>query len=177
MQVVYIDVETTGLDPETCQVLEVGCLVDDLSRPFDPITWSTYVKHDVIRGQIDALAMHASWIHKCKDGIYPVQVCYSLSGFLAKHVTPGQCWLGGKNVAFDIAFLAKLPGFKLEGLRLTITDWKFRSRFVDPGMLFFKNGIPSLQEICDQNGILYQAHTVLGDCVATALAVMNGLCL
>ena len=36
MPYVSIDIEPTGLDPDTCQVLEVGAVADDWVKPINP---------------------------------------------------------------------------------------------------------------------------------------------
>lgn len=179
-KVVYIDVETTGLDPDTCQVLEVACLVDDLSQEFNPSKWSCYVRHPLIRGEVDALAMHSSWIRETKNGIDPSIVSNRMCDFLSNHFREGDLVIGGKNVAFDVRFLATLPGFTLEGSRLRIKyTYTCSSRYVDPGMLFWNKGprpgIPSLAEIAALCGIEYTAHRAMDDCMVAALAVREGL--
>jgi len=56
---VLIDIETTGLTPETCQILEVGAVFDDWTKPVEELpTFHRIVTHQHIAGQPYALSMH-----------------------------------------------------------------------------------------------------------------------
>ena len=51
MPYVSIDIETTGLDPETCQILEIGAVFDNWTLPIrDLPTFHCYVVHKQIVG-------------------------------------------------------------------------------------------------------------------------------
>ena len=48
---VSIDIETTGLDPETCQILEIGAVWDDWTKPIDQLpVYHRLVYHKEYRG-------------------------------------------------------------------------------------------------------------------------------
>jgi oligoribonuclease (3'-5' exoribonuclease) len=56
---VAIDIETTGLDPETCQILELGAVIDDLVSPIESLPrFSIIVKYEIYTGQAGALVMN-----------------------------------------------------------------------------------------------------------------------
>ena len=58
---VSIDIETTGLDPETCQILEIGAVWDDWTKPIDQLpVYHRLVYHTEYRGSAYALAMNAN---------------------------------------------------------------------------------------------------------------------
>ena len=58
---VSIDIETTGLDPETCQILEIGAVWDDWTKPIDELpVYHRLVYHKEYRGSAYALAMNAN---------------------------------------------------------------------------------------------------------------------
>ena len=65
MKYISIDIETTGIDPETCQILSFGAILEDTS---DPQTYADSFKfyyefhYDRISGSPMALAMNASLI-------------------------------------------------------------------------------------------------------------------
>ena len=65
MKYVSIDLETTGLNPETCQIIEFGAVIDDTANP-KPLnelpTFHLYIdhmEHNTIRGEPFALSMHS----------------------------------------------------------------------------------------------------------------------
>ena len=63
MKYISIDIETTGLNPEYCQVLEVGAIIDDFSKcqPIDQLPrFQVYLMHDRIVGEPYALSMHSA---------------------------------------------------------------------------------------------------------------------
>ena len=60
MRYVSIDIETTGLDPETCQILEIGAVWDDWTKPIDELpVYHRLVVHKEYRGSAYALALNA----------------------------------------------------------------------------------------------------------------------
>ena len=49
---VSLDIETTGLNPENCQVLEIGAVIDDGTTPIEECpTFHCYVDHGLILGE------------------------------------------------------------------------------------------------------------------------------
>lgn len=115
MPYVAIDIETTGLDPETCQVLEVAFVLDDREkRVKDCPFYHAVVSHKFIMGEPYALQMNKSLLEKIARG----------EGVSTKTVVEGiRCWVRGRcpnrvlhplgrNVgSFDWQFLKRLPGF------------------------------------------------------------------
>ena len=61
MKYVSIDTETTGLNPERCQVIEFGAVIDDLSNP-QPIVklpkFQCYIRYPEYKGSAFALQMN-----------------------------------------------------------------------------------------------------------------------
>ena len=65
MPYVSIDIETTGLDPETCQILEVGAVFDDWTKAIGDLPkFHCYVIHKQIVGQPYALALNADTLRR-----------------------------------------------------------------------------------------------------------------
>lgn len=172
MKYASIDLETTGLDPETCKTIEIGMILDDLSNP-RPIAslpaFHCYVDCGIFTGQARALAMHAKIFERiaskapeyhylCEEsvGIY-------ISDFLRRNgygrserVNPA-----GKNFAsFDANFLKKLPGLSKEVF--------FSHRVIDPAMLYWNpmtdKALPDTKTCYERAGIREDvAHTALDD--------------
>jgi len=122
MSYVSIDIETTGLDPETCQTLEIGAVFDNWTLPLDKLPrFHCYVVHKQIVGQPFALALNADILRKLanpqktEDFLPPSEVADAMATWLgrcgwdvSKVVTPA-----GKNFAsFDRQFLKRLPNFE-----------------------------------------------------------------
>lgn len=144
MKYVSVDLETTGLDPTSCQVLMVAMIVENTARPGvaveDLPTFACYVRHPFYRGESIALAMNGKILEKLgsrdvfvshKDLRTPVEIvdgdCWQRSAerFLDEHFPAVPVIAAGKNVAgFDLRFF----------------DAALRSRFhhrtIDPGSLF-----------------------------------------
>lgn len=156
MSYISIDIETTGLDPEYCQVLEVGAIVDDFVTPVCELPYfHAYLHNDRFTGQPRALAMNARILDIIaekthKDIVYGER---NLSKAFARFVEPykqgRQVVAGGKNFGnFDREFLRRLQGWP--------QDIFFR-RIIDPGMLYFdplKDTVPpGTDECCRRAGL------------------------
>ena len=62
---ISIDIETTGLDPETCQILEIGAVWDDWTKPIDELPiYHRLVYHKEYRGNAYALALNANLLKR-----------------------------------------------------------------------------------------------------------------
>jgi len=171
MRWLSLDLETTGLDWTTCQILEVGAVVEDTAHPEVPVTelptFHSYVVNEPVAGQPFALAMHQHILHRIAKQVpgylylKPWQVYPELQDFIEKHFPQGRhVCLGGKNVAnFDRNFLRQLPGWD---------DSKFQHRTVDPTVLYWRPGsgeeLPSTKMCMDRAGIPGAvAHTAVED--------------
>ena len=178
MKYVSIDIETTGLNPETCQILELAAVVDDLrtQKPLDQLPkFQTLVRHPFYQGEPYALAMHPAIFkklaaappnldHPSGDGIIDVEgVMAKFFNFLTGPggYNPGDTIVpAGKNfAAFDKNFIDKLPD------RYRI---RFRHRTLDPGMLFIRLGEdlepPDSKKCMERAGLAGEvAHTALED--------------
>ena len=67
MRYVSIDIETTGLNPETCQIIEFGAVIDNDTNDEFP-TFHRYIKHHSYQGEPRALSMHARIFRALADG-------------------------------------------------------------------------------------------------------------
>jgi oligoribonuclease len=149
-----IDLETTGLDPSFCQILEIGAVVDDTKwldklkdakthqsfggRPF----FHAYLVNERITGTVYALMMNAGIIekiakrsdHKSFNFYSPAEAVEKFLDFVYEHF-PSKDYkkvtVAGKNFSsFDRNFLAQLPD---SGELLS----RFHHRVLDPASLYF----------------------------------------
>ena len=171
MRYVSIDIETTGLDPSWCQVLEIGAIIDDGSSSIDSLpTFHCYVVHPQIIGQPYALWLNAEILKKISypdahpDDLFclPEQVVTAFGTWLGQNgvdvTSPIKC--AGKNFgSFDRQFLERLPNFT-QFLRLA-------HRSIDPGSMYLElkdERVPSTEECAKRAGIIIEnQHQALAD--------------
>ncbi len=169
---VSIDIETTGLDPETCQVLSIGAVIDDWETPIDRLpTFECYVGHGTFTGEPYALSMHPKILRTIADGtgriLRPDCVVGELINWLVAHCIPidddGSVEIApaGKNFgSFDRQFLERLPRWK--------RFIHLNHRAIDPGSLYYRpdidDGPPDTKTCMERAGIPGEvAHTALED--------------
>lgn len=136
MKYISIDIETSGLNPDTCQILSLGAIVEDteniLSYEECPKFYAI-IPSDNITGEPFALNMNKDLIeaisiyNKAKnqserDGISEYynakfileeNLLFNLENFLEKNGFDSNAKLvAGANFAFDRSFLSKFKGFK-----------------------------------------------------------------
>lgn len=157
-----LDIETTGLDPENHQVLEIAAIVvnDELPKVLPPLgdlkfpVFHCLVKHKEIRGDAYALQLNAGILQELA-GLTKTGICTlppwgidgaveHLADFLRKHLVDDQrkYTVAGKNVAgFDIPFLMRMDAAQAAenfalGMRWNIAQY-FSHRTLDIGNLFW----------------------------------------
>ena len=163
MLLLSIDLETTGLDPNTCQILEVGAVLFDPANPgfrwqfFESLVYDSCP----IVGDPFALALNRDILQSIADKAVSI-TSYSIPGKLSEFVrshTDEKVTICGKNFdAFDGRFLAKLPGWGMFTC--------FERRTLDLGALFYDpaTGVPSLGMIKTKCGLGNSiAHRALQD--------------
>jgi DNA polymerase III epsilon subunit-like protein len=169
---VSIDIETTGLNSENCQVLEIGAVIDDGTTPIkDCPTFHCYVDHGLILGEPYAVSMHPTILRRIAthEGGYtylqPWEVATRFRDFLKEHGLDSEnekVFVAGKNyAAFDARFLRKL------------TNWdkhvKVHHRVLDPAALYWQPEIdgvelPDTKTCIQRAGISGEvAHTAVED--------------
>ena len=189
MKYVSIDIETTGLDPETCQILQIGAVIEDTLNPVpfeDLPSFKCIVEHENYSGSPFALSLN-SWIlkilggleNKTKDerleyrkyhNILPVGlVAKSFQMWLIENclatdlIGPVKINAAGKNFAsFDKVFLQKLPNW---GANVQI-----RQRILDPAILLTDwktdESLPNLQVCIDRCKLAGEVtHDALQDAI------------
>lgn len=181
MLILSTDIETTGLDVETCQILEVGAVLQsEYNQPIEEMPkFHTYVVHPVMHGDPYALFMNSEILRRIakreEPYLYssPDEVAPRMAEWLKqnnpenKKITPA-----GKNVAgFDLPFLRKLPKFK-ELIKLY-------HRTFDPAILYLRfedEEIPSLATCIERAKISGEVtHTALEDALLVIKLIKNSM--
>jgi oligoribonuclease (3'-5' exoribonuclease) len=175
---VSIDIETTGLDPETCQVLEIGAVIHDPAKPLlECTTFRACIKHDVITGTPRALEMNARLLEEIADGGGECEddMGERFCDWLYAHLPVGDLTENyihalGKNVGtFDLVFLNK------------ISEWPthlFHYRSLDVGSMYaMPEGMQSLgtleKDTAKRFKIPGQPHEALYDALLSLALARN----
>lgn len=157
-----IDVETTGIDPEKDQILEIGVIIEDTKTKLDfnriP-KFKCIVEHDSYHGSAYAINMNQrifdilAKIPKQKEAALAYRVSHNIlkvndvhlafERFLNQYGVPYSFTAAGKNYAgFDSLFLKNIPGWP-----------KAHQRVIDPGPIFIdwtKDFIPPNLSTCKE---------------------------
>jgi len=184
---VSIDLETTGLDPNECQILEFGAVIDDWQTPIKNLPqFQYYIEPEEkiggkprIVGQPYALALNAAIIKKIASPGPEDRLCYpsalgiEFGTWLQQHhIDPKHITAAGKNFAsFDLQFLLRVPDFT--------THINFKHRCIDPSLFFWNPHtdavLPSTAECLKRAGFNdYVAHNAIEDCISVIELIRSG---
>lgn len=187
MKYVSIDIETTGLDPETCQVLQIGAVIEDTEnvKPLNELpTFNCIVEHQEYKGSPYALWLNSNLLktlggmermdrderleYRKANNIIPagtVSASFSIwlasNGFARSSQGAVKIDVAGKNFAsFDKNFLVKLPNWT--------SHVQMRQRILDPAILFMDwktdKSLPNLGECLNRAGYSSEvSHDALDD--------------
>lgn len=167
------DLETTGLEPLTCQIIEIGIHLCDLSSSQPIASFHRYVKWPLCGGDIYALVLNSAILKKLNDDpvisfnesidgdiISGFDLCQAIYLWLQVNNIIKICCAGKNFGIFDYQFLRQLPNFNL-------IDKILGHRHLDVGTLFVGAddiGIPDLNTCLIRAGISEQTdHTALND--------------
>lgn len=188
MQYLSIDIETTGLDPEKHDMLEMVAVLEDTTKTVEiehlPLFRALAVK-DTYNVDPYCAQLHSDSLWKelmraqkrVKD--FPIiegcsvsednktfycsdnSIIPSFLSWLKQHGIPGSITPAGKNFgAFDLQFLLRYA--KMAGVRLP-----FKRRSIDPAILFCTpsdDALPDLPTCLSRAGLSATAlHTAWGD--------------
>jgi DNA polymerase III epsilon subunit-like protein len=181
---VSVDIETTGLNPENCQILEIGAVIDNGTAPIEECpTFHCYVEHGLILGEPFAVSMHATILRRIatrEEGYVYLSVwdvAFHFRDFLKEHGLDPEnekIVVAGKNYAsFDARFLSKL------------TSWdkhiKTHHRILDPAALYWQpetDGVklPDTKTCMQRAGIDGEvAHTAVEDARIITLLIRHAI--
>lgn len=178
---VSIDTETTGLNPQWCQVLEFGAVLEDWRSPVDQLPFfHRYLEYEEVTGNPYALALNAEILRKIAAADPATPMCApgelgdQFANWLVDYkLDPKKVTAAGKNFAsFDLQFLYQIPQFK-ERVR-------FRHRAIDPAALYWRpdvdEALPGTAE-CLKRAELddHVAHTAIADARAVIQLIRRGV--
>lgn len=175
MKYASIDIETTGLNPETCEVIEIGIVLEDTSKqmPVECLpTFHCYIDAKTFAGEPYALSMHPKIFERIarKGGGFNYYTRESVASyiynFLDGNIDTGmerfdkyRINVAGKNYAtFDAKFLSKLPSFD--------NLIKISRRIIDPAMLYWN---PATDEHLPDTKTCYERAGMPGEIAHTAV--------
>lgn len=164
MKYLSVDIETTGLDPETCDIIEFAAILEDTENPlsFDQLhKFHCYFipKFGVFQGEPYALSLHFTPFRRIADrtpGFNYIKYDDFVQLFMQwLHVIKleDKITFAGKNFsAFDLQFLKGLLNWK---------QIKYHHRALDPGILYWNPKtdveLPSTSECLKRAGLPDQA--------------------
>jgi oligoribonuclease (3'-5' exoribonuclease) len=179
---VSIDIETTGLDEDTCQVLEVGAVIDDWKTPVEKLpTFRRIMICKQITGEPFALALNTKLLYTISSGpqdgqpfCKPEHLGQLFARWLSDHgLDPMDVQAAGKNFSsMDLQFLKRMPNFK--------NHIKFRHRVIDPATLYWRPAsdekLPDTETCMKRAGVDGQvAHTAVEDALAVVKLIRYGI--
>lgn len=173
---ISLDLETTGLDPRICQVLEIGAYAFGNGPEYSE--FQCFVKHGTIVGEARALHMNAEILLKADyEGLSPMFAMNQLLAWMEKlsaSIDGGRRHvLCGKNIAsFDWQFLLNMP--HADTLKSMV-----RHSFLDAGPLWMEatdTTVPSLSECLKRAGMETDVpHRALEDAKLVARLIQRKL--
>lgn len=188
MKLLSIDIETTGLNPHNCSVLEVGCVLFDpcpdlATTTPDERRWQTFeclLDNRRIQGEAYALQMNQDILAEIagvkkthRQLLRAAQIGPAVSEWLTSFgVNPSnKATIVGKNYdAFDRQFLERIPGWK------EFVNPFVERRVLDVGSLYFRpddGKVVNLVSCLKTIGITKTdvSHRALDDALDVATAV------
>ena len=153
MKILWLDIETTGLDPKDSQILSIGAIYGQ--REFQ-----CFIKHEQLNGSLDSILMNHQTLLRCREegNKYWIEQLYNFI-----NATDAE-FIGGHGVAFDVDHLSKRVGC-LMGRTWIVGNKRFKHHYIDTAILGYAvyREVLSLKELCQRLDIKYGEHDSLGD--------------
>jgi oligoribonuclease len=173
MRYISIDIETTGLEEERDQIIEIG-IVEENTKEEKEIKelkrFHCYVENKRIEGNAYAIGMNAEKIKRISkrepgfNYLKPEEVVDSIKEWLKEigYKENERIVIAGKNVGiFDLQFLKRLKGWEEE--------LNIHHRVLDPGMMYLDIEDlvpPNLSECKVRAGLESEvSHTAIEDAI------------
>lgn len=159
-----LDIETTGLDKESHDILSIGMIVVDTDKVGkkpklkDLPHLYIAIKHEEVCGSLYALNMNKDLIEGIIKGhvegarlLDAVEAGNAIADFLDTHFGKNKITVIGKNAAaFDIPFLENY-------FWMALGDKRFRHRVIDVGSMYYDpnvlDEVPNLKQCKELAGI------------------------
>lgn len=163
---VSVDLETTGLEPERDQILEVAAITDDGKQFHRIVHWTRVEGHPI------AMAMNARLMESISNPARSLgirDVILDLEKWLEQWTgrKPAKATAAGKNFgSFDLQFL----------LRAGLRKETFRHRCLDPASWFAiaeDEVLPDLKTCVERAGVPWALHEAFGDAEAVRQLVFK----
>jgi DNA polymerase III epsilon subunit-like protein len=139
MKYVSIDLETTGLDPGNCQVLEIGAVAQELGGE-ELDRFHAFLYYKTLTGTPFALNLNQRILHAIigGEGLNPHRAWGAFYNWLEKYtndrVVHGKVVVAGKNFAtFDLPFIEVAAPHVAK---------QFFRRILDPAILYMRLADP-----------------------------------
>ncbi len=177
MKYVSVDIETTGLNPEENDILQIAMVVEDTNNivPLDKLPFiNIFIDHKEIRVNSKTFNLFQRNFKKWSnagDKLDQYDAMEALEDFLKKHFSVDtRITLAGKNAgSFDLQFLKQMEFFEY-------MDITFDHRVLDPASLFVDfsedERLPSLPTCLERIGV---EDVVSHDAYEDALQVIQVL--
>ena len=178
MKFLYLDCETTGLDPDVHGVLQVACIVTEGKTILEAIEverFEVLFNPKSIGCKIDKEALKINGHKKKKIKKYPKDTFTKLLQFFGRYINgfdkEDKFIVVGQNVKFDIEFLhgwAKRENYDYMG---SFVDWRVIDTLVIARLQYALGYINppnfKLGTLCKEYGIDEPDHDAMTDIVAT----------
>ena len=178
MKFLYLDCETTGLDPNVHGVIQVACIVtygDTIDTAHEVDRLNLFYNPKSIGCKIDKEALEINGRTKKEIKKFPKDSFKKLITFFEKHINPfdkeDKFLVVGQNVKFDVEFLhgwAKREEFKFMG---SYVDWRVIDTLVIARLMYALGHINppdfKLATLCMEYGLEVPDHNAMTDIVAT----------
>lgn len=179
---VSIDLETTGLNPETCQILEFGAVIDDWHSPVKELPrFHCYIgprDGEGFYGSPYALVLNVDILRRFTSDdplrYSEHELGKKFATWLQTHgIDSAHVNAAGKNFSsFDLQFLKRLPNFS-EHIR-------FRHRAIDPAAFYWRpdqdKALPDTKTCLRRAGFNdHVAHTAIEDCISVIQLIRRGV--
>jgi hypothetical protein len=196
MKYLSIDIETTGLNPKTCDILQFAAVLEDTSNPKpleDLPRFEAIFIQDSYKGDPFALSMHSEIFKKiaiarkknleyCPDNNIHFMIIDFLPTALASFLLKNDCSFREKNSNIYINIAGKnVSSFDIPFLNAKMKDWggiRFLNRSIDPAILYFDlendDSLPDMKTCMQRAGIDGEvAHTAMEDALVVVKLLRN----
>ncbi len=174
-KVLYIDVETTGINPARHGIIQIGAIMEISGVVAEELKLEC-APHEGADIDDQALLINKTSRAELQHRTSSYEAFLEFRQFLDRHIEPydreDKCYPAGYNVHFDLDFLQSW--FRLHGDKYGIGSYVNWRRLDPLPLLFMKDfsgalSLPDykLETVCRHYGIQLEAHDAISDIRAT----------